>query len=121
MSQVSVLILCKDLLFTSRIKEVAQQCGKTLRIIRSEESLREIACNLGGDSECGVLLVDLEKPGVVLDVVASVLQCFSGAGWRIVGFYSHVHVDLAQKAKAMGFGAVMPRSKFVQILPELVS
>jgi hypothetical protein len=121
MAQGSVVLLCKDLLFTSRIKDVAKQCGRTVQLIRSEESLRVVADTLGTEGGGGVLLVDLEKPSVVLDVIESVLTCFSEAGWSVVGFYSHVHVDVAQKAKAMGFGAVMPRSKFVQILPELVS
>lgn len=121
MSQVSVVILCKDLLFTSRIKDVAKRAGQTTQVIRSEESLRALASNLGAEGGRGVLVVDLEKPSVGLDAVEDVLDCFSQAGWSVVGFYSHVHVDLAQRAKAMGFGSVIPRSKFVQTLPELVS
>jgi hypothetical protein len=40
---------------------------------------------------------------------------------RMVGFLSHVQVDLAEQARAAGCDEVMPRSKFTQNLAEILS
>ena len=43
------------------------------------------------------------------------------SGVRMVGFLSHVQVDLAEQARAAGCDEVMPRSKFTQNLAEILS
>jgi hypothetical protein len=40
-------------------------------------------------------------------------------GWRVVSFFSHVHEEVAGEAVELGLGEVMPRSKFVRVLPSL--
>jgi hypothetical protein len=42
-------------------------------------------------------------------------------GWKVVSFFSHVHGDTAENAVSLGLGEVMPRSKFVRVLPELLA
>lgn len=112
------VLLSRDLLFITKIKEVAaaQQCE--LVIVKSEAALHEAILAV---PDRGVVLVDLEKTPVPLEVVAKTLSSSQQSGWRCVCFFSHVHHDTGESARALGLGDVMPRSKFVQQLPHLLS
>lgn len=113
-----VLLLSKDLMFISRVKEVAGAHGGEVIVAKSEERFREAIADSQAESS-GVLLIDLEKSPLGLDVISQALSSNPSRGWRSIAFYSHVHVEAADKARAMGFQEVMPRSKFVQLLPVL--
>lgn len=67
------------------------------------------------------MLIDLEKPSLPLELLKDRLLSLDTNLWRTVGFYSHVHVDTAEQARAIGMQEVVPRSKFVQLLPGLFS
>jgi hypothetical protein len=112
------VLLSRDLLFITKIKEVAaaQQCE--LVMAKSESALQEA---IVGVPERGLVLVDLEKTPVPLEVIANALSTALQSGWRCVCFFSHVHNETGDNARALGLGDVMPRSKFVQQLPHLLS
>jgi hypothetical protein len=115
-----VVLVSKDLMFISRVKEVAAAHGSEVTIAKSEERLRQALSDSHPESG-GVLLIDLEKAPFEIAVVEGVFSSSSLTGWRSLAFYSHVHLDVAEKARGMGFHEVMPRSKFVQVLPTLLS
>lgn len=110
------ILLSKDLLFITRVKEVGAQCGCQVVVAKSEEALRSA---LGEAGPTGVVLVDLEKPPLGLEQVAVALQ--GTQGWRVCSFYSHVRHEAAEEARAALGGDVMPRSRFVQLLPHILS
>lgn len=120
MANSDTLILSRDLFFTSRIKDVARQCGGEPRVIRSLDTLREEISVKLADKRVQVF-VDLDKPSVALEMLADTLLPLSDSNYQIVCFFSHVHVDLAQQAKELGFQTILPRSKFVTILPDLLT
>ena len=64
-------------------------------------------------TDATVVVVDLGRPGV-LDVVPHL------AGRRVVGFGSHVDVELLDAARAAGCGEVLRRSEFFRRLGELL-
>lgn len=66
-------------------------------------------------SEAEVVVVDLDRPGV-LDVLADVVA----TGARVVGFAAHVDASTLQVATARGCQA-MPRSRFFRSLPTSLS
>jgi hypothetical protein len=113
-----VVLLSKDLMFISRVKEVATARQREAVVVKNEAALVAALTLAGGDSK-GVVLIDLEKSPLSLEVLAKVLSTVDSSMWRCVGFYSHVHVETAKQAQAVGIQEVMPRSKFVQLLPAL--
>jgi hypothetical protein len=111
-----LLLLTKDLLFITKVKEVALATGREVTTIKSEKALEEA---LNQCVEPGLLLVDLEKSVLPLEALSSRTQGLIESGWRCVSFFSHVHADLEERANSLGLGEVMPRSRFVKMLPEL--
>jgi hypothetical protein len=112
------ILLSKDLLFISRVKEVGLASGGEVLVVKNEAALQTAVSEVG-QQEKGVLLLDLEKCPLTLDSVQQVVSGLSDNSWRCVCFFSHVHVELADEARRRGLGDVMPRSKFVQLLPGL--
>jgi hypothetical protein len=66
------------------------------------------------DMEADVFVVDLSRPGVL-----EVLPALEGR--RVVGFGSHVDVELLEAARVAGCAEVLPRSKFFARAAELLS
>jgi hypothetical protein len=112
------VLLSRDLIFISRVKEVSASHGESASVAKSEEALVNALQSLQ-EGQQGVLLVDLEKSPFAAEVLAKVIGSLDTKRWRCIGFYSHVHKQTAEHAKALGIQEVVPRSKFVQILPQL--
>ena len=103
-----VLLLCRDLIFQSRITATARELGITTATIRDPALLV--------DRPGRLLVVDLNQPGAI-----------DAAGlWRtstrrpVVGFVSHVDAATAAAAKAAGVDRVMARSAFVTQLSAIL-
>lgn len=104
-----ILLLCRDLLFTSKITATAQVGGVTVRVIREPSKLIDEV----GDS----MIVDLNQSGYLE----------AAAGWkvkdqsrRVVGFVSHVDTDAIAAARAAGLDQVVTRGGFVGRLPQIL-
>ena len=66
------------------------------------------------------MLIDLNlSSGDALAMVRALRQ--ADPGMPVIGYCSHVQDDLKSQALAAGCTAVLPRSAFVQQLPELLS
>lgn len=115
---VRAILVSADLMFISKVKEVAAATNATVTVARSVGAL-EKALNESGDS--GVLMLDLEKSGAPLDALEPLFLATTSRGWTGVSFFSHVHEELEQIANAKGLGVVMPRSRFVKLLPTLLT
>ncbi len=103
------LLLCDDLLFTSRITGVARDLGLPLRVARTAADLLAQAVS----PTC--VLLDLHNEGLVLaDVVRQLRE--RGQPY-IVGYGSHVDTATLKQAREAGCDLVLPRSKFVEDLP----
>lgn len=114
----NAILLSKDLLFITKVKEAAAASGACLTIAKSVEVLRDA---LAAGTSGGVVMIDLEKTPLSLEVIRDTLSNEGGASWRVCGFFSHVRVEVADMARNMGIHQVMPRSKFVSVLPNLLS
>jgi hypothetical protein len=62
--------------------------------------------------------VDLNQPGALEAAVA--WKGAESAGRDVVGFVSHVDAATIARARAAGIDRIMPRSRFVEALPELL-
>jgi hypothetical protein len=112
------LLISKDLMFITRVKEVASAKGGSVVVAKNEAAVQVAVGELKGEAK-GVVLIDLEKCPLELGRIQELISELPGESWKRVSFYSHVHVDAAIEAKARDLGQVMPRSKFVQLLPGL--
>ena len=115
---VRAILVSADLMFISKVKEVAAATNATLTVARSVGALEKA---LNGSGDAGVLILDLEKSGSPLDTLEPLFLATTSRGWTGVSFFSHVHEELEAMAIAKGLGSVMPRSRFVKLLPTLLT
>jgi CheY-like chemotaxis protein len=112
-----VVALVDDLMFLSRIREAAQACGIEVRRASSVPALLE-ACR----DAPRMVLMDLDSPRLPLDDALAALRADpSLAGLAVLGFFSHVRAERGRHAREAGCTRVLPRSAFVQQLPELLA
>jgi DNA-binding NarL/FixJ family response regulator len=104
-----ILVLVRDLMFSSRISATARAADRPVRMLRDPSELREAPGRR--------LIVDLNQPGAL---EAAVDWKLTSSG-DVVGFVSHVDADTIARARAAGIDRVLPRSRFVEVLPELLA
>jgi len=110
-----VVALIDDLFFQAKMLETAKLLGVELRTCTTPDAmLAEIAQN-----PPRLVIVDLNARNNPLGAIERVQD---GAGQiPLLGFLSHVQVDLAEKARAAGCHDVMPRSKFARDLATILA
>jgi CheY-like chemotaxis protein len=112
-----ILILCTDLIFSTKITGTAKALGRPFAVARSLEKLEQL---LTASPSPTVLIVDLNVSG--LDPLAAIRVAKSQPNPpKITAFLSHVQVDLAAGAREAGADQVLPRSTFTQQLPALIA
>jgi CheY-like chemotaxis protein len=115
------LLLCDDLIFTSRITGTARALGLTVKAARSVDVLLELA----RQERPRCVLLDLAHPGLDLPELVQRLNTIGTPLPRLVAYGSHVDVETLRAARAAGCDPAWPRSKFVEelaaALPEWMS
>lgn len=102
------LLLCDDLLFTSKIAATARAHGLTLKTAKTVARFAELAA-------------ELKPAGVILELdhstfdIAALLGSLS-AKPRVTAYGSHVDVERLKAARRAGCDLVLPRSAFVERL-----
>ena len=107
-----VLGAVTDLMFSVRIGDLAKRCGK--RAVFAGTYDRMMA-----QAENHPVLVIVDLACAVVEP-ARLIRDLKGKGLRVIAFGAHVDVDSLRNAKEAGADAVMPRSKFVERLAELI-
>jgi DNA-binding NtrC family response regulator len=110
-----VLVIMSDLLFRSKIDEVARRLGLELRVAKSPEQLeRQLAAG-----EPALAIIDLEEG--TLDPFAAIASVRAAApSVAILGFAGHGNVDAIRRAREGG-ATVLARSGFTVQLPLLLT
>ena len=110
-----VVALVDDLFFQAKLAETAKHVGVELRTCTTPDAmLAEIA-----ENPPRLVVVDLNARNNPLEAVERV-QARAGQ-IPLLGFLSHVQVELAQKDRAAGCHDVMPRSKFTKNLETILA
>jgi hypothetical protein len=105
-----VLAVVDDMFFASKIRAVAEAVGVEISFPRTKESLIEKA------REANLVIVDLHNQKIdPLTLPAELGEV------RLLGFFSHVEVELQKKALAAGYDQVIPRSVFARDLPQILA
>ena len=105
------LLLCDDLIFTSRITGTAKALGLLVRSARDVALLSSMA----REQPPTCVLLDLQHPQ--LDLVALLDELRSIGPMRVLGYGSHVDAATLHAARVAGCDPVLPRSRFVEDLP----
>jgi len=103
-----VLALVADLMFSSRISGAAKAAGAQVQILRKPEQLAA--------AEGELLLADLNVDGAA----AAAANWGSRERRRVVGFVSHMDSAAIAAAREAGVQEIMARSRFIEVLPELL-
>lgn len=110
-----LLIVMSDLLFRSKIDEVARRLGLELRVAKSPEQLdRQLVAG-----EPAIAIVDLEESA--LDAFAAIARIRTASpSTPILGFAGHGNVDAIKRAREGGATA-LARSGFTVQLPAILT
>lgn len=103
-----------DLIFAAKIRGTADALGADLLVVRTADQL---LVHLDDDTRVVIVDLNLESDDpidLVRQVKARQLQA------RLICYVSHVDAELASAAAQAGADDVLPRSRFVRALPELV-
>lgn len=103
------LMLCDDLIFTSRVTATARAHGLAVTPVRSAEQ----AAGRARDNPPRCVIVDLHTPGLDLPALLAELRAACPAMPRVVAYGSHVDAERLKAARQAGCDVVLPRSKFV--------
>lgn len=113
----TLLILCTDLFFSTKITATAKAVGRPFAVARSLEKLSAL---LSFAAPHPLLVIDLNIGGV--DPIAAITLAKEHPGApRILTFLSHVQADLAAAAKQAGAHQILARSAFSAQLEQLLA
>lgn len=105
----TVLVLCDDLIFSSKISGEARAIGLQIKVIKTVDKLIEVASK----EKFAGALIDLGIASSELEKLITEIRASQGEKFSCLGYGSHVDVDLLKKARSLGYDPVLPRSKFV--------
>ena len=112
-----VLVGVDDLFFNAKIRTAAKHLGVEVFFPRSLEAFIEAAQN---DAPV-LVIIDLHLQRYDPFALALILKADEALrATPLVGFFSHVQVELQRRATDAGFDRVLPRSAFTKRLPEIL-
>ena len=109
-----VVALMDDLFFQMKLAETAKQLGVEVKVAANGEALMGLMT-----SDPKLVIVDLNARSQPIAAIEKLRETRKDV--RVVGFLSHVQVDLAAQAQKAGCDEVMPRSAFTQNLASILS
>jgi len=110
------LLLCRDLIFTTKVKETAMELGYWILVAGTDSSARSLLKTQG----LRVVFIDLTAGEVAAPGAVSEYRKLASPDAPFVAFGPHVEAGTLAAARAAGCQTVMPRSKFAAELPELL-
>lgn len=118
MNEGRIVAAVDDMFFAAKIRGAAQHVGRQIDFVKSRAELDESLAS----SPVAMLIIDLNSDRMEpIQVIQHLKSQADLKAIPILGFLSHVQVDLKQQAEQAGCDHVMPRSAFSQRLPEILS
>jgi DNA-binding NarL/FixJ family response regulator len=110
----SVVAVVADLFFIAKIMDAAKRAAVPIEFVKSEAD----AVRRASDG-AGTVLVDLNCAGI--DPVQLVKSLKAVGPIRVVGYVSHVNIELRRQALEAGYDLVVAKSALSQNLPNLLA
>jgi hypothetical protein len=107
---VAVVAVVDDMFFASKIRATAEAVGVEISFPRTKESLIEKA------RQADLVIVDLHSQRFDPLTLPAELGSIP-----LLGFFSHVEVELQRSALAAGYQRVIPRSVFARDLAQILT
>lgn len=108
-----ILAIVEDLMFRSTLEAAAAHLGAALTVSK------DAAPALRPGSAWTRVLIDLNlEQADPLDAIQAIRAAHPEM--PVIGYYSHVQLELQRQAIQAGCTAAMPRSAFIRQLPELL-
>jgi hypothetical protein len=105
----AVLVLCRDLMFGSKITSAAKAAGVSVKMVRDPAKLAE-------ETASPRLIADLNQAGFLDAAQAWKTQ----TGGYVTGFVGHVNTETISRARTMGIDSVLSNGTFVARLAEVL-
>jgi CheY-like chemotaxis protein len=110
-----ILVVMSDLFFSVKINDAAKKFGTSIAVVKDQA----LAVERAKDGP-PLIVLDLNCAGVDAAGLITELKADSAtAGIPIVGFVSHVQIELRQRAVELGCDVVVPRSVFATSVEEI--
>jgi PleD family two-component response regulator len=110
-----VLAVVNDLFFSVKLSEAAKRSGLALEFVKEAKLVLEKA-----REQPSLIIFDLNFDAPEpLKLISELKGEPLTKGISLLGYLSHVQVDLKQQAQAAGCDMVMARSAFSQNLPQI--
>ncbi|HKV49391.1 MAG TPA: response regulator [Candidatus Acidoferrales bacterium] len=111
----AVVAYIDDIFFQAKLSETARQIGIQLTACATADTFTaEIAKNTPK-----LIVIDLNARANPFDAIEIAKR--SAPNVPVIGFFSHVQTELAERARVAGCGEVMPRSKFTRELATILA
>ena len=112
----TVVVVMADLFFSATIIGIAKKLGMTVQLVTDRAKVLECA-----RTQPAAVIFDLNYAAA--DPVGLIREIRADAETKdipVIGFVSHVQVELKQRALEAGCDPVLARSVFAQRLPEIL-
>lgn len=117
-SESGVVAVVDDLFFVGKLEGTAKQVGAALTIVRAVDFALETLRK----QKPALVIFDLNTTSAdAVELIRRLKADEEFSAVPVLGFFSHVQVELQRAAQAAGCEQVMPRSKFTATLPELLA
>jgi len=114
----TAIAVVDDMFFISKIRETGKALGMVVNFPVSLDALRATIA----EDVPELILVDLHHQKLDAIQLASELKANERLkGVLLLGFFSHVQVDLQRQAVQAGYDAVLPRSIFFRDLAKILT
>lgn len=112
----TVVAAINDVFFLAKVHDAIKAAGAEMKLARTAAEALE-----GARAGAALVVVDLNDRGFpALELAAALRSEAALAGVPVVGFLSHVQVDLKARAEAAGMTEVVARSVFSTKVGEIL-
>lgn len=114
----TVIAAVDDLFFVSKIRATGKALGMVVKFPRTMDALRTSV----REDRPSLILVDLHNEKINPIELANVIKADDSLkDVRLLGFFSHVQVELQRQATDAGYDQVLPRSLFARDLAHILA
>ena len=114
----TVVAIVDDIFFVSKIRATGKALGMVVKFPRSAEAFRTII----EDEKPALIVVDLHNDKIDPFNLAKIVKEISAVkDIPLLGFFSHVQVELQRRARDAGYDEILPRSVFARDLANILA
>lgn len=114
----TVIAVVDDMFFVSKIRATGKALGMIVKFPRSAEAFRATV----SDEKPNLIVVDLHNEKMnAFELATEVKADDRLKDVPLLGFFSHVQVELQQRAREAGYDQILPRSLFARDLANILA